>query len=115
MPLLDFSGQATATPIKTITDPTTVSLTSDTDNTLINTIDPNRRGVIVKNTSTFPVTVRFALLSLNTTTSAIEAKFAYDVILQPAQEYLTDFPEVVPRVATTPNIGGSVTLVELKQ
>ncbi|HEY9672746.1 MAG TPA: hypothetical protein V6D11_14975 [Waterburya sp.] len=115
MPLIDFSGQAQSQPIKTVTDPTTVTLISDTDNVLISTIDPTRRGTIVKNTSASAVvTVRFALLTLNPTTSAIEAKFVYDVSLQPSQEYLTDFPEIVPRVAITSSIGGSVSLVELK-
>jgi hypothetical protein len=116
VPLIDFTGQANASPIKTVTDPVSVTLISDTDNILINTIDPNRRGTIVKNTSASAVVlVRFALLTLNPTTSAIDAKFVYDVSLQPSQEYLTDFPEIVPRVATTSAIGATVSLVELKQ
>lgn len=115
MPYLDFSGTAQPTPIKTVTDPRSVSLTSDTDNILINNIDSTRRGIIVKNTSTFPVTITFALLSLNATTSAVEAKNAHDIVLQPQQEYLTDFAEIVPHVARTSSIGGSVSIVELKQ
>jgi hypothetical protein len=115
MPLLDFTGQATASPIKTVTDPTTVTLISDTDNVLISNIDPTRRGVIVKNTSASAVvTIRFAHLTLNPTTSAIDTKYVYDVQLQPGQEYLTDYPEFVPRVATTSAIGGSVSLIEFK-
>lgn len=91
----------------TRTEDKDIIMTADTDTDLL-TPDPDRRGHLIKNIGASRVTVSYGIPLEDGTYTEF-----YKVPLNPGDTYLFDSPEILPYLAVSAGVDGTVTVREM--